>query len=279
MSLSFQRLLWPTTNQPRLIFTMLALATATVSIRARAQEIWQIDPKQSVATLALGSGVNALPIGLARVGGEVIFESSDPADPVVRFKMTGRTSPAAESASMSFTSKRSAITADGKLAVIGDLSVTRVERSATMEPQKAYARPQYSDPVAYTITRQVTLVFSGPRQRASRNGAMHFVGTNTISREDFSQLLDAITMDDWPTLLVKDEKCRNPSAIGEDYHGPDCTGTVIASIGNAVVSTGAPSGEGFHGLEPVVGPDPNVATIVLDLKLKKISAGMAPKLP
>lgn len=229
--------------------------------------------------LALGSGVNTLPIGLARVSGEVIFESRDPADPVVRFKITGRTRPAAEYASMSFSSKRSAITADGKLAVIGDLSVTRVERSVTMEPNEVYAGPQYGDPVANTITRQVILVFSGPRQRASRNGAMHFSGTNTISREDFSQLLDAITMGGWPSQLINDEKCKNPSTIGEDYHGPECTGTVIASVSNLVVSAAAPSGEGSHGFEPVVSLDHNVATIALDLKLKRMSVGMAPKLP
>ena len=63
-----------------------------------------------------------------------------------------------------------------------------------------------------------------------------------------------------------------PSTIGEDYHGPECTGTVIASVSNAVVATGAPSGEGFYGFEPVVTPDHNVATIALDLKLKEMPA-------
>ena len=41
---------------------------------------------------------------------------------------------------------------------------------------------------------------------------------------------------------------------------------------NAVVSTGAPSREGFYGFEPVISPDRNKATISLDLKLKEIPA-------
>lgn len=251
--------------------TLLALATATVSIPACAQDIWQIDPKQSVATLSLGSGVNKLQVGLARVSGEIIFESSDPADPIVRFKVTGRTPPAAEYASISFTSEGSSMTADGKLKVIGDLSVTRVERSVTMEPNEAYSGPQYGDPVAYTNTRQVTLVFSDPRHLVSQNGAMDFAGTSTVSREDFPELVDALTLDDWPSQLINDEKCKMPSTIGEDYHGPECKGTVIASISNAVVSTGAPSGEGFYGFAPIVSPDHNMATIALNLKLKEMS--------
>lgn len=271
MNLSLQKLLFQTTHRRRLVLTLLALMTATVSVRALAQELWQIDPKESVATLALGSGVNTLQIGLARVSGEVIFESSDPADPIVKFKMISGSSSSTEYVSMSFTSERSTITAGGKLKVIGNLSVTRVERSVTMEPDEAYAGPQYGDPVAYTNTRQVTLVFSDPRQLTSQNGAMQFSSTSTVSREDFPQLLDAITLDDWPSQLINDEKCQNPSTIGEDYHGPDCTGTVIASVSNAVVSTGALSGEGFYGFEPVVNADHNMATIALDLKLKEIS--------
>ena len=60
--------------------------------------------------------------------------------------------------------------------------------------------------------------------------------------------------------------------VGEDYHVADCTGTVIANVSNAVVPTGAPSGEGFYGFEPVTSPDRNKATISLDLKLEEISA-------
>jgi len=259
------------TNVVGPLIMFLGFATATVSIPACAQDIWQIDPKHSVATLSLGSGANQLQIGLARVSGEVVFESSDPDDPIVTLKVFGDARKA-DYASLSFISKSSALTADGKLTIIGDLSVIHVERSVTMEPSEAYAGPQYGDPVTYTNTRQVTVVFSDPHGLASQNGVMHFLGTSTVSREDFPQFLDALTLADWPTQLINDEKCKTPSMIGEDYHRADCTGAVIANVSNAVVSTGAPSGEAYYGFEPVISPDRNKATISLDLKLEEILA-------
>jgi len=251
---------------------LLAFATATVSIPACAQDIWRIDPNGSVATLSLGARAKTLQLGLARVRGQVEFESSDPSDPTVTLRIGPGSEVAAEYASMSFTSKSSTLTADGKLRVIGDLSVTRVERSVTMEPTEAYDGPQYGDPVTYTNIRQVTVVFSDPRRLGSQSGVLHFSGTSTVSREEFPQFLDALTSADWPTQLINDEKCKTPSTIGEDYHGADCTGTVIANVSNAVIPTGAPSGEGFYGFEPVIRPDRNKATISLDLKLEEILA-------
>jgi len=255
----------------RRIAILLLLAATSASTAAHAQDTRQIDPKHSVATLSLGSGANELQIGLARVSGEVVFESSDPGDPIVTFKIAGNAR-AAEYASMSFSSKRSAMTADGKLIVTGDLSVTRVERSVTMDPNEAYAGQQYGDPMAHTDTRQIALVFSDPRRLASQSGVMRFSGTSTVVREDFPSLLDAITTDVWPSELINDEKCENPSTIGEDYHGPDCTGTVIASVSNAVVPIGNAGVADFSGFEPVVTPDRNKATIALDLKLTQVSA-------
>src|ERR1700756_4758856 len=274
MNSRLQRVLPHSTKRLYRIVNLLLLAATTVPIAAHAQDSWQIDPKHSVATLSLGSGANQLQIDLARVSGEVVFESSDPGDPIVILKIVADPREA-DYASMSFSSKRSAIRADGKLTVTGDLSVTRVERSVTMEPNEAYAGPQYGEPVARTTTRQITLIFSGPRQVPSQIGAMHFSGRSTVSREDSPDLLDAIASDEWPSQLINDEKCENPATIGEDYHGPKCTGTVIASISNAEVQTGGSGGEGYYGFAPTVSPDRNEATIALDLKLTPISASSA----
>jgi hypothetical protein len=271
MNSRLQRVLPFSTKLRCRVVSLLLLAATTASIAAHAQDSWQIDPKHSVATLSMGSGANQLQNGLARVSGEVVFESSDPGDPIVTLKIVGDAR-AADYASMSFSSKRSAIRADGKLTVTGDLSVTRVERSVTMEPNEAYAGPQYGEPVARTTTRQITLIFSDPRQVPSQTGAMHFSGRSTVIREDFPNLLDAIALDDWPSQLIDDEKCENPSTIGEDYHGPECTGTIIASVSNTEVPTGGSGGEGFYGFEPVITPDRNKATIALDLNLTPMSA-------
>ena len=95
---------------------------------------------------------------------------------------------------------------------------------------------------------------------------------STVNREDFPQFLDAVAQGNWPNQLINDEKCDNPSTIGEDYHGPECTGTVIASVSNAMVPSGNPGAEDFSGFEPIVNPDRNKATIALDLKLTPMSA-------
>ena len=271
MNSRLQRVLPHSTKRLRRSVNLLLLAATTASIAAHAQDSWQIDPKHSIATLSLGSGANQLQIGLARVSGEVVFESSNPGDPIVTLKIVGDPREA-DYASMSFSSKRCAIRADGKLTVTGDLSVTRVERSVTMEPNEAYAGPQYGEPVARTTTRQITFIFSDPRQVPSQSDAMQFTGSSTVSREDFPDLLDVIALDDWPSQLINDEKCENPSVIGEDYYGPECTGTVIASVSNAVVPRGNPGAEDFSGFEPTVSPDRNKATIALDLKLTPMSA-------
>jgi polyisoprenoid-binding protein YceI len=178
-----QRVLPPSTKLLCRIVNLLLLAASTASIAAHAQDSWQIDSKHSVATLSLGPGASQVQIGLARVSGEVVFESGDPGDPIVTLEIVGDAR-APDYATMSFSSKRSAIRADGRLTVTGDLSVTRVERSETAEPTEAYAGPQYGEPVARTTTRQITLIFSDPRQVPFQNGAMQFFGRNTVSRED-----------------------------------------------------------------------------------------------
>jgi hypothetical protein len=247
----------------------LLLLPAVVTGIAQAQNNWLIDPNDSIATLSLGSEVNALQIGVARVSGQVVFEASDPSDPTVSLKINSGNEAEAEYATMSFVSHRCARRSDRKLVIDGDLSVTRVERSVTSDANEAYAGPQYGEPVAYTDTRPITLVFSDPRGIAPQGSMMQLSGTSTVVREDFPQALDAIALDDWPSQLINGEKCVNPSTIGEDYHGAECTGTVVASVHNAVIPTGASSGEGFYGFVPVVTPDRDKGTIALQLALRQ----------
>jgi hypothetical protein len=114
------------------------------------------------------------------------------------------------------------------------------------------------------------LAFADPRQPAAHDGMMLFSGTTSVIREDFPQLLDAVTLDAWPTFLVNDEKCEVPPTVGEDYSGVKCSGTEIAAVSNSEVPTGV--GEGYYGFQPAVTPDHNYATITLNLKLTQTSA-------
>jgi hypothetical protein len=77
---------------------------------AFAQETWRLDPQLSIARLLLGSGPNALETGLARVSGDVVFDSNDLTDPSVNLKITPGNEAGADYAKMSFTSKRSVMT-------------------------------------------------------------------------------------------------------------------------------------------------------------------------
>ena len=65
-----------------------------------------MDPRFLIARLSLGSGSNALEIGLARVSGDVAFDSNDPADPSLNLKITPGNATSADYAEMSFSSRR-----------------------------------------------------------------------------------------------------------------------------------------------------------------------------
>jgi hypothetical protein len=258
------------THNAGLALAWLLVLTVSFSIPAHAQETWRLDPQLSIARLSVGSGSNALEIGLARVSGVVVVDSNDLSDPSVNLKITPDNEEGADHAKMSFTSKRSVMTNDGKLIVTGDLSVTRIERSVTADPNEAYAGPQFGDPVAHTDTHQIALTFADPRQLAARDGTMLLSGMTSVIREDFPLLLDAVTLDDWPTVLVNDKKCEVPPTVGEGYSGVKCSGTVIAAVSNTEVPTGV--GEGYNGFQPAVTPDQNHATITLNLKLTQMAA-------
>jgi hypothetical protein len=153
----------------------------------------------------------------------------------------------------------------------GDLTVTRVEWSAGMEPNEAYHGPEYGESVIFSATREITLALSALRSSNAQINGWELSGLTTISREDFPQLLDALDQVDWRTSLVDDEKCQLPSTVGEDYHGATCKGTVIASVDQRTVPTGSASGEGYYGFIPAAEPDRRHGTIALDVNMTRMS--------
>jgi len=247
---------------------LLAFAVCFASIPARAQDgTWQVDAGHSIARLSLGAGLQSVNVGVAPVSGTVVFDSSDPADPAVHLNIKS------QSSEISFKSERSAITSDGKLVVVGKLSVTRVERSVTMEPNEAYAGPVYGEPVRHTDTREVTLVSPVTSLPAAQNGAIQLSASTTVGREAFPQLLSVLEPGNWPSVVVEDENCTAPSTVGEDYSGAVCTGTPTETATNSAVAAYIGGGEGYYGgSEPAVVPDGSRATIALNLKLTKLAS-------
>ena len=260
------------TNEVGVIFLLLALAVGIASIPAHAQNgIWQVDAEHSIARLSLGSSPRSAEVGVARVSGNVAFDASDPADPIVNLNIKPDKSLGADYSEISFKSKRSAMTSDGKLAVVGDLSLTRVERSVTMDANEGYYGAEYGAPVVKTDTEEITLVFPAVTLPAAQNGAMQLSATTNISRERFPQLLAAL-QGSGPSMVVQDEKCTTvQSGGGEGYYGATCTGTPVGTATNAV-NPYSGGGEGYYGSEPAVIPDGSQATIALNLKLTQVAS-------
>lgn len=58
-------------------------------------------------------------------------------------------------------------------------------------------------------------------------------------------MLQALIQDSWPTVLVNNDNCEEPSTTDEDYSGFECTGTDIAKVNNRFVPTGGIGGNGY----------------------------------
>jgi hypothetical protein len=273
------RLAWLALNEVGMVLLLLALAAGIASVPAHAQnDTWKVDGEHSIARLSLGSGDKSVETGLGRVTGRVVFDTNDPADPVVELKLKPGKGQGASYSEISFKSKQSMLRNDGKVAVVGDLSVTRVERSVVTESPNLgssdYYGGEYGEPVVHTDTREVTLLFPANRP-AAQNGVMKLsVSTPTITREYFPELMSALASGNWPNAVVQDLNCvaTTSGLPSEDYSGPACTGTTVATKTNAVASGTPGIGEGYYGFEPAVIPDGSQATIALELSLHRVAS-------
>lgn len=245
----------------------MLLALVVLSLTAPAQT-WQVDSRISVARFSVGSGSDMLETGLARVSGQVVLGANAAASPIVRLTISPGDDASPQPVTMNFTSKHSVLTSDGRLITDGDLAVTRVERSMFLDPNESFSGPVYGQPVSRTAVHAVTLTFYLPQQNRSVNPNVRIHGAASVARREFPQLLDAFTQANWPTELVNGRKCTLPLATGEDYAGPKCTGTLIASVSNAEKRVG--SGEAFSGFEPAVVPDLDRGSIAMDLTLTEL---------
>ena len=249
---------------------------------------WTLDANGSDARLFQVSAANphALNIGMARVTGNVKLDTNDlgnsvfdlriyPADEDWANSFTpdgnlpkGYVPDANEHIMLTFKSRHIQRTASGELEVTGDLALTRVERSATIEPSEAYAGPVFSEPVLHTETRDATFVIPSadaalaPRSLtpavAENKQARQVSASAHIGYEDFPQLFSAVTETNWP-LVVEYGTCQTPSTISEDYSGALCTG---------------PSNAAAHDDTPI---GRRQTTVVLHLKLDY--AGSEPSVP
>jgi polyisoprenoid-binding protein YceI len=276
-----------------------ASAAFFITSLALASDTWILDAGTSNARLFRGSRANSDSVntGVARVTGKVKLDTDDldasffdlsicPADEnwghALRPEGTLPTSyvpDATDQILLTFKSTRILRTGNGRLEVIGNLTLTRVEHTVIAAPTEAYAGPVYGDPVIHNVTREITFLFpsasaahvSGPLTPAmlQTKGVLEIVGAARVDREEFPELLSAIKETNWPPV-AQNKDCM-PSSAGEDYRGAVCTGTVVAATRGDNRSMPGSVGEDYSG--PQCTPrTSNQTTIVLDLKfLHKVS--------
>jgi polyisoprenoid-binding protein YceI len=284
----------------------LAFAACFLTSLALASDTWTFDSSRSKARLFQGSKANSDSVntGVARVTGTVKLDTNDLETSVLDLSIypadegwepalspegalrTGYVPDASDQILLTFKSSRIMRAGNGKLEVIGDLTLTRVERTIDATPSEAYAGPAYGDPVVHTKTRKITFLFpslssalvsepltSGTPQK---DGMLDVSGSARVAHEDFPELSDAIQNTNWPSV-VQNEHCQAAySGGGEGYSGPVCTGTLIVATQADNCQAGySGGGEGYSG--PICTPAAgNQMTIVLDLKL--LSTGSEPSL-
>jgi hypothetical protein len=221
------------------------------------------------AFLSAQANPNSLNVGVAQVNGKIRLVASNPAASLADFTLSLADTGILRT-KIAFKSTRTVVESD-EVHVIGDLTLTILERSATYNPREDYAGPVYGERVAHNITRQVVFVF--PKESlAQQNAKAEISATALIGRESFPELLPAISVVNWPPV-VEDEHCQMPSNLGEDYAGLSCTGTAIET--HHAPSLPANVSEGYRGSETAA-PVGNQLKILLNLQLtRKGSVGTA----
>jgi hypothetical protein len=200
------------------------------------------------ATTDYGKTKMNVTLGFARVNGKVTIDDSDPTKSSLEFRFYPATSMApaidedgkflshwlenlSNHTLVCFHSKRVVRTPDGRLQATGDLTVTRVDRNVEMTPNEAYAGPVYGPPVIHRVSREATFVFDFPATTGSgqKESSIKALGSTSMFREDFPQLVRTVVSTYWPTV-VQDENCQVPGAT-EAYSGSRCTGTYLSAPG------------------------------------------------
>ena len=273
MKSQFKSVIQFVSNKVGLMVLLLALAASITSIPAHAQDdVWKADKEHSIARLSLGSGTNAVEIGIARINGHVIYNGTESGNAVVKLNISPENGQRADYSEISFNSKRSMLTPDGKVAVIGELALTRVERAVTLDANEGYYGAVYGEPLVQTETREVTLLL--PAQRpALENETVQLPVSVTVTREYFPQLLSALAPGSWPMAVVEDQNCSSPSGLpGEDYAGAACTGTTVSTRTSQVASGTPAVGEGYYGFAPATLADGGEINIAMNLQLTHAGA-------
>jgi hypothetical protein len=112
------------------------------------------------AFLSSQANPNPLNLGVAQVNGKIRLAAASLADFTLALADTGTFQ-----TKIAFKSTRTVVESD-EVDVIGDLTLTQVERNATYNPGEDYAGPVYGENL-HNVTRQVVFVFPKESSRSS----------------------------------------------------------------------------------------------------------------
>jgi polyisoprenoid-binding protein YceI len=252
------------------------LATAPIVANGPTFDPWQIDSSHSTArfTLASSSGASwPYELAIAMVAGSLDWDASRPTDSRVSFSIypageasrlltregglrTGGIATLSNYSVLSFQSKRAFVSPDGKVAVVGNLTLIHVQRSINVDWSNSYSGPVYGNADEKRITGEVTFVFDIPASMgASGAGASaeKISGTGVIDRANFPGLWSALRDSEWPNVVL-DEVCHTPYYVGpglKDYKGATCTGTPVTVAPQESPSLTPPAIEAVGTIVPV----------------------------
>ncbi|HVI09799.1 MAG TPA: YceI family protein [Candidatus Binatia bacterium] len=208
---------------------------------------WQVDNGHSDAQLItdattdFGKTKMDVTLGFGRVNGRMRLDQTDPSKSSVDITIYPSTSemPAigedgklrsqwlenlSNHTLVCFHAKGVTQRSDGKLQATGNLVLTRVDRNVEITPNEAYAGPVYGEAVVHRVMKQATFVFDSPSE-AKKGGGEIMLGSTSLFREDFPQLVRAVVATYWPPV-VEDKNCKFPDA-NEAYHGAECMGKML----------------------------------------------------
>jgi polyisoprenoid-binding protein YceI len=234
-------------------FAVMAGVVVLLAIRSFGQDdSWEINSGQSTAQFSVASSKNsgsAVDLAVAMAAGTIRLDRSNLSDSRFRLSIF----PAGQAASLllpngtfrdgalaalpmytllSFCSHSAVLTADGKIAFIGELSARHVQREEDVAWSNSYSGPVPDEISVNTLAREVTFVVDLPRPVANTNHevrAFEIEAMANVDRNNFRGLLSDLRQSSWP-VVVLNERCEMPSypaLTARDYSGPVCSGTPI----------------------------------------------------
>jgi len=243
------------TPATRKMLVILGIAMLTALPVFAQQSEWKVDAEHSTAAIFLGSNSDLQNVGIARLAGNAEFNSAEPAKSALNISAQ-----LPEGQAMTFKSQRIDVRSDGKLQIIGEMTLTRTESDAIYNPGEDYYGPVYGGAMVRTVTRNVTFVV--PLMDSAGQKA-EITAEATLGIENYPELFAAVRQGAWQPV-VQDLACEMPQA-GEDYRGADCAGKFIAPAYQLAVIN---PGEDYRGDESPASSG-NLMKVVLRLQLSR----------